>query len=70
VFAGLLPLCAFTQFTHRASSQSTHHLVAEEHSSTLEHGSQRAFSDISEIIKKKKIDRYFKYKYRKGKTDT
>jgi hypothetical protein len=51
-FLSLLPLCAFTQFTHRASSQSTHHLVAEEHSSTLEHGSQRVFNDISEIIKK------------------
>jgi hypothetical protein len=45
----LLPLCALTQFMQRASSQSTHHLVAGRFSSLLEHGSQLVFDDILKV---------------------
>jgi len=45
----LLQLCAFTQFIYRASSQSTHHLVAGVFSSFLEHGSQLVFDDMPKV---------------------
>jgi hypothetical protein len=47
----LLPLCDFTQLMQRASSQSTHHLVAGQFSSILVHGSQLVFNDIPKGIK-------------------
>jgi hypothetical protein len=42
---------AFTQFMQRASSQSTHHLVAGVFSSILVHGSQLVFNDIPKGVK-------------------
>jgi hypothetical protein len=54
----LLPLWAFKQFTQRASSQSTHHLVAGEFSSILVHGSQLVFEDIPKVINISTFERY------------
>jgi phage tail protein X len=44
-------LYAFTQAIQRASSQSTHHLVAGEFSPILAHGSQLVFNDIPKVRK-------------------